>query len=291
MLRRAARRAHDRARPGRPRPARQGAPDPPARARLPGLRLQGPRPLVGRRRARSTTTASSTASTRPTTSSRSATTSRRTCRSCLHLAQAFTLYDRYFARSWADLPQPPLPVGGPVRRPDDERDPADRSATSGRRSSTGRAPPGSASATTTSDLPFAALYGARAVPGCSRVASSTPTPRPATCPTSPSSTRRSTARTRASRATSTRTATSGSARPSCRDVVHAFIESPQFRRGAMFVNYDEWGGFFDHVSPSLRPRRPPSKQALEELRHHRLPHSRRSRSRPGCAAATSATRP
>jgi len=33
------------------------------------------------------------------------------------------------------------------------------------------------------------------------------------------------------------------------DVVHAFIESPQFRRGAMFINYDEWGGFFDHVEP------------------------------------------
>jgi phospholipase C len=33
------------------------------------------------------------------------------------------------------------------------------------------------------------------------------------------------------------------------DVVHAFISSPQYRRGAMFINYDEWGGFFDHVSP------------------------------------------
>ena len=33
------------------------------------------------------------------------------------------------------------------------------------------------------------------------------------------------------------------------DVVHAFISSPQYRRGVMFINYDEWGGFFDHVSP------------------------------------------
>ena len=37
------------------------------------------------------------------------------------------------------------------------------------------------------------------------------------------------------------------------DVVNAFVHSPQFRRGAMFVNYDEWGGFFDHVSPVLVP--------------------------------------
>ncbi len=37
------------------------------------------------------------------------------------------------------------------------------------------------------------------------------------------------------------------------DVVHAFISSPQFRTGAMFVNYDEWGGFFDHVAPRLVP--------------------------------------
>jgi phospholipase C len=33
------------------------------------------------------------------------------------------------------------------------------------------------------------------------------------------------------------------------DVVHAFIESPNWRRGALFIVYDEWGGFFDHVRP------------------------------------------
>jgi phospholipase C len=37
------------------------------------------------------------------------------------------------------------------------------------------------------------------------------------------------------------------------DITHAFVNSPQFRRGAMFINYDEWGGFFDHVSPVLVP--------------------------------------
>jgi phospholipase C len=33
------------------------------------------------------------------------------------------------------------------------------------------------------------------------------------------------------------------------DVCHAFLNSPNFKRGALFVIYDEWGGFFDHVKP------------------------------------------
>lgn len=37
------------------------------------------------------------------------------------------------------------------------------------------------------------------------------------------------------------------------DVVHAFMESPQYRRGALFINYDEWGGFFEHVKPRFVP--------------------------------------
>jgi phospholipase C len=37
------------------------------------------------------------------------------------------------------------------------------------------------------------------------------------------------------------------------DVVHAFIESPQWKRGALFIVYDEWGGFFDHVAPPRVP--------------------------------------
>ncbi|MDX6666081.1 MAG: phospholipase [Solirubrobacteraceae bacterium] len=37
------------------------------------------------------------------------------------------------------------------------------------------------------------------------------------------------------------------------DVVHAFMESPQFKRGALFVVYDEWGGFYDHVVPKRVP--------------------------------------
>jgi phospholipase C len=37
------------------------------------------------------------------------------------------------------------------------------------------------------------------------------------------------------------------------DVVHAFMESPQWKRGALFIVYDEWGGFFDHVAPPRVP--------------------------------------
>jgi phospholipase C len=33
------------------------------------------------------------------------------------------------------------------------------------------------------------------------------------------------------------------------DIVHAFVNSPQWNRGALFIIYDEWGGFFDHVAP------------------------------------------
>jgi phospholipase C len=42
------------------------------------------------------------------------------------------------------------------------------------------------------------------------------------------------------------------------DVVHAFMESPQWKTGALFIVYDEWGGFFDHVAP---PRVPDQRQS------------------------------
>ena len=44
------------------------------------------------------------------------------------------------------------------------------------------------------------------------------------------------------------------------DVVHAFMSSPQFRRGALFITYDEWGGFFDHVAP---PRVPDQRESAD----------------------------
>jgi phospholipase C len=37
------------------------------------------------------------------------------------------------------------------------------------------------------------------------------------------------------------------------DVVHAFMDSPNYERGALFIIYDEWGGFFDHVTPPKVP--------------------------------------
>lgn len=37
------------------------------------------------------------------------------------------------------------------------------------------------------------------------------------------------------------------------DVVQAFMESPQWKRGALFIVYDEWGGFFEHVPPPRVP--------------------------------------
>jgi phospholipase C len=45
------------------------------------------------------------------------------------------------------------------------------------------------------------------------------------------------------------------------DVVRAFVNSPNYRRGALFVVYDEWGGFFDHV----RPPRVPDNRADKDL--------------------------
>lgn len=33
------------------------------------------------------------------------------------------------------------------------------------------------------------------------------------------------------------------------NIVHAVVASPLWRKTAMFINYDEWGGFFDHVRP------------------------------------------
>ena len=37
------------------------------------------------------------------------------------------------------------------------------------------------------------------------------------------------------------------------DVIRSFTQSSQFAKGALFVNYDEWGGFFDTVTPDIVP--------------------------------------
>jgi phospholipase C len=57
------------------------------------------------------------------------------------------------------------------------------------------------------------------------------------------------------------------------DIVHAFIDSPQFKRGALFIVYDEWGGFFDHVPPHFVPddRRSPTLSEDFGLTGFRIP--------------------
>jgi phospholipase C len=49
------------------------------------------------------------------------------------------------------------------------------------------------------------------------------------------------------------------------DVVHAFMQSPQWRRGALFIVYDEWGGFFDHVVPPRVPDLRPSRDLNKDF--------------------------
>ena len=53
----------------------------------------------------------------------------------------------------------------------------------------------------------------------------------------------------ASQTTTTRTPTTASASSSSRASTRAFSSGPQWASGALFVNYDEWGGFYDHVVP------------------------------------------
>ena len=62
------------------------------------------------------------------------------------------------------------------------------------------------------------------------------------------------------------------------DVVNAFVTSRNFRRGAIFVVYDEWGGFFDHVRP---PRVVDGRASRTSTRTSpRWASASRSRSRP-----------
>jgi phospholipase C len=48
------------------------------------------------------------------------------------------------------------------------------------------------------------------------------------------------------------------------DVVHAFMESPQYKNGLLFITYDEWGGFFDHVRPPRVPDQRNSRKLSED---------------------------
>ncbi len=100
-----------------------------------------------------------------------------------------------------------------------------------------------------SNLPEIALLGQPArSPGSSRRRLLRRRVRPARCLRSRSSTPGSSAP-RAWPTTTTLSPTSGWARRSSRDVVEAFTSSSHYRRGALVITYDEWGGFFDHVDP------------------------------------------
>ncbi|WP_205696916.1 alkaline phosphatase family protein [Conexibacter sp. SYSU D00693] len=50
------------------------------------------------------------------------------------------------------------------------------------------------------------------------------------------------------------------------DVVHAVMASPQWPRTAIFITYDEWGGFFDHVAPPKVPDQRRSADPMEDFR-------------------------
>jgi phospholipase C len=51
------------------------------------------------------------------------------------------------------------------------------------------------------------------------------------------------------------------------DVYHAVTRSPSWKNTVLVINYDEWGGFFDHVPPPLGP----DTQPLFERRGFRVP--------------------
>ncbi len=60
----------------------------------------------------------------------------------------------------------------------------------------------------------------------------------------------------------------------------------------MFINYDEWGGFFDHVTPPFVPDdRENRADLVQRLGLHRLPHPGRRDLARSPAAAGSATCP
>ena len=71
------------------------------------------------------------------------------------------------------------------------------------------------------------------------------------------------------------------------DVVRAFVQSKCYRRGALFVVYDEWGGFFDHVRPPRVRDARSSSQPRRGLRPDGVPDPRRG----GVAVRPPATRP
>jgi len=127
--------------------------------------------------------------------------------------------------------------------------------TSGRRSSTGPSPRASRPAIYSFDQPFAALYGTRAIPWIHPIEDYLADCAAGTLPNiafvDPPFLDGGGG-----------DGLSGDEHPHgdirigqayMAQLTHAFLNSPQFRTGAMFINYDEWGGFFDHVRPPFVP--------------------------------------
>ena len=167
-------------------------------------------------------------------------------------ARQYTLYDRYFTRC-SPRPGPTATTSGRRSRAarSTTRRRSGRPATSGRRSSTARSPTGLTARYYASDLPFAAVWGrgrarwtnpverfytecaAGTLPNISIV---DPPFRDGGGGDGVSADEHPLGDVRLGQAFMS-------------DVANAFVNSPNYRRGAMFIIYDEWGGFFDHVRP------------------------------------------
>ena len=125
-----------------------------------------------------------------------------------------------------------------------------------RRSGTGSPPRASPAATTTPTCRSSRSGAAKYLPIAHPFPTSSPTARAATLPevsfVDPALHRR---RLGHRRATTTRTPTSASARRSSTRSTRRSRRSPAWENTVFVINYDEWGGFFDHVPPPMAPRR------------------------------------
>ena len=279
-------------RPQLPRRRGQAGPDASPDAGLPGLRLPRPRPLLGRRPASVGTAARWRASCRATRRATAATVRRRLLpeggprlhpprRRRVPALRPLLLLD-----DGLHLPQPPLHVGGAVRRPEEQHDPGGRlSATSGRRSSTARIANGRQRrllphrpavlgalrrARRELDTARCRHYYARAAAGTlPNISFVDPPFRDGGGGDGLSADEHPHGDIRLGQAFMS-------------DVVHAFMESPQFRRGALFIVYDEWGGFFDHVAPRFVPDDRRNRRTHEDYGLSGLPRSRRWPCRRSC---------
>ena len=248
---------------------RQPAPDLPPDPRLPGLRPSRPRPRLGRAGASSGTGGKND---RFVFGQRGGHRKRRVRdrllpeggprlhparRRRVHALRPLVLLDH-----GVDLPQPPLPVGSPERRAEVEPAAAGDRGTPTRLHlgddlRPRRGERGELSATTTPTFRSPALYGQRGHrldeadlrllhPGRHRDPSQHLLRRPARSAMVAVAT--------ASPPTSTRTGTSASARRSCpTSSTRSWSRRSTPSAGALFINYDEWGGFFDHVPPPFVP--------------------------------------